>query len=325
MFDKGYSHKAPLTFKLNANTSYNLGFNYKGDFVRKDDNLDIDWECKFRHHKPSSLCSILFSNLKSEAEAEFWSLPKRYSVFKAKLGIMPKGEGKKSEEGKGGEMGRKEPAPQWDVYTDAEVKYHGIKHFYGAVKLMKNYGVPVPTAKITGVYKIKPQGVIIGANCTVDSEAKKPYITPLELLVGLMPQKSTLVYLKHGAKDLKFPGKFTAGLYRAGAVEVTWAKTKGDKVINKVYQYRVETAAEASIDMADENKRKGRAGFKVLTKKAITFQTMLDDELKWKSALTYKPSMKMNFVLSSQLDFAKFKKNKKGGFYDCGFTVELLC
>lgn len=322
MFDKGYAYKAPFTFKLDANTSYNLGWNYKGEFVKEEDNLDIDWEYKFRYHKHTSLCSILFSNLKAEAEAEFWALPKRHSVFKCKLGAKPKGKGKEGSE----DVGASEEAlPYWNIYTDAEVKYHGVKHLYTSIKLAKDYGVQVPTAKLSAIYKLKPQGIIMGASCTLDSAVEKPSLSPLEFLVGLMPHRNMLFYLKHTANKLVFPGKFTAGLFRAGIVEITWPKTKKDQIINKVYQYRVQTAAEASVDMADENKYKARAGFKVMSKKAMTFQTMLDNEFKWVSALTYRPSAKLNFILSSLFDIAKFKKDPKGGFYDCGFTIELLC
>jgi len=317
MFDKGYAYKAPFAFKLHANTSHNLGWDYKGDFVEKEEGVKIDWEYKFRHHKHTSLCSILFSNLKAEAEAEFWTLPKRHSIFKYKLGAKPKNEdlSKSSEEA----------FPYWDIYTDAEVKYHGVKHLYTSIKLAKDYGVTVPTVKLSAIYKLKPQGIIMGASCTLDSKVEKPSISPIELLLGLIPHKNMLFYLKHTANKLVFPGKFTAGLFRAGIIEITWPKTKKDTVVNKVYQYRVQTAAEVSVDMVNENKLNARTGFKVLSKKAVTFQTMFDNQLKWISALTYRPSDKLNFILSSQFDVAKFKKDPKGGFYDCGFTIELLC
>jgi hypothetical protein len=298
---------------MNSKPSYNVGFNYKGEFITKDDDLNIDWEYKFRYNRPKCLASILCSNSKVEVEAEYWCLPKKEYVLKTKLGLMP-----------GTEDMKESKILPWNTYNDAEFKYHGIKHFYGALKLAKDYKVNKPTVKLTGLYKLKPQGIILGGSCTYDSKAPQFSLEPLELLVGLMPNKNMLFYLKHSATNFNFKGTVTAGLFKAGAIELSWPKTKKDQVVNKVYQYKVQAAAEASLDMVDSKKIKMRAGMKVMTKKAVTFQTMIDNKLNWLSALTYHPSSKLNFVLSSQLSFSKFNKDPNGGFYDCGFTVELL-
>jgi len=313
MFDKGYSYKAPLTFKMNSKPSYNVGFNYKGDLIMRDDELKVDWEYKFRYNKPKFLASILCSNSKVEIENECWCPPKKNSILKTKLRVEPKIEEKKS-----GDL------LPWDTYADAEFKYHGIKRFYGTLKLAKDSSVRIPTVKFTGLYKLKPQGIILGGSCTYDSKIDRPSFNPLEFLVGLMPNKNMLLYLKHRAVNLAFPGKVTAGIYKAQTIEVSWTKTKKDQTVNKVYQYNVQTAAEASIDMDKKNEIDAKVGMKVTTKKAVTLQTMIDHDLRWLSALTYRPSPKLNFVLSSLLDFAKFKKDPNQGFYNCGFTVELL-
>jgi len=313
MFDRGYSYKAPFTFKMNSKPSYNIGFNYKGELITRDDDLNFDWEYKFRYNKPKSLASILCSNSKVEIEGECWRLPKRNSILKTKLGVKPKTEEKKVDD-----------LLHWDIYTDAEFKYHGIKRFYGTLKLVKDYDVNMPTVKLTGLYRLKPQGIILGGSCTYDRKEERPSFNPLEFLVGLMPNKNMLLYLKHRAVNFAFPGKVTAGVYKAQTVELSWAKTKKDQIVDKVYQYNVQAAAEASIDMNKNNEIESKVGMKVATKKALTFQTMIDHKLKWISALTYRPSPKLNFVLSSLLDFSNFKKDPKEGFYNCGFTVELL-
>eukprot|EP00826_Nyctotherus_ovalis_P041006 TRINITY_DN4084_c0_g3_i1.p1 TRINITY_DN4084_c0_g3~~TRINITY_DN4084_c0_g3_i1.p1 ORF type:complete len:336 (+),score=103.35 TRINITY_DN4084_c0_g3_i1:74-1081(+) len=315
IFDKGYAYSAPFTFKMSADTSYDMGFNYKGEFVHKDDKLDIDWEYKFRYNYPSCLASVLFSNKKAELESECWSHPKKYTGFKAKLGIKPK-EKEGSSEGL---------LKYWDINSEAEIKYRGIKHFYGSLKLAKAYDSNLPAVTVAGVYKIKPQGMLLGASCTFDEKAPKPFVKPLELLLGLKPHKNMLLYVKHSTANTIYPGKFTAGMYRAGAIEIVWPKMKQDKIIDKVYQYRVQTAAEGSIDMQNDNEIKGKVGIKVLTKRAVTFQTMLDSDKKWSSAFTYRPSTKLNFIFSGQVDFKKYKKNPKKGFSDCGFTMELSC
>lgn len=322
MFDKGYSYKAPFTFKMNSKPTYNVGFNYKGEFLMKDDNLGIDWEYKFRHNRANGLSSILCSNGKVEAEAELWGTPRKIGLVKGKLGFKPKA----------GLEEEKDVIKALDVNSEVEIKHHGIKHFYGSLKVAKAFGVPYPTVKLAGVYKLKSQGVIMGVNCILDKTVEKPFFKPLELLVGVMPNKNSLFYIKHTAINLLFPGKFTAGAYKAGAIEIAWPKTKNNQVINKVYQYKVQAAAEASIDRiatselsAREIKINARMGIKLLTKKAIMYQTMFDSNLVWQSALTYRPSAKLNFVLSNRLEFKKFKENPKRGFYSSGFTVELFC
>lgn len=315
MFDKGYSHNTAFTFKMNSKPSYNVGFNYKGEFLTNSDELGFDWEYKFRHNRANGITSILCSNAKVEAEAELWGKPRKLGNIKGKLAFKPK-TGKE----KGDDL-----LKALDTNAEIEMKYHGIKHFYGSLKIAKAFGVPFPIAKLTGLYKLKPQGIIMGASCTLDRTVQQPYFEPLELLVGVMPNKNTLLYLKHSATNFLFPGQFTAGAYKAGAIEITWPKTKKDQVVNKVYQYKVETAAEASINMINPNAISARMGMKLLTKKAITFQTMFDSNLIWRSALNYRPSTKLNFALSNQLDFKKFKENPKKGFYRSGFTIELLC
>eukprot|EP00826_Nyctotherus_ovalis_P053896 TRINITY_DN7034_c0_g3_i2.p1 TRINITY_DN7034_c0_g3~~TRINITY_DN7034_c0_g3_i2.p1 ORF type:complete len:341 (-),score=33.14 TRINITY_DN7034_c0_g3_i2:182-1204(-) len=326
MLDKGHLHNSPFAFKLNANTFHNFGLNYKGEFTKQDNGLGIDWEYIFRYSRSNGFGSILCSNSRVEGEGEFWFSHKRRSVFKAKLGVesnLKLNEGKRKAQKFKKDNKWEEPLREWNIYADTEFKYHKIKHFYGSIKLIKDSKSDSPTVKVAGIYKLKPQNIIMGGSLTLDRTIPKPSFNPIELLIGAAPHKNLLYYLKHSAINFIFPGKFTAGVYRAGAVEVTWPKIKKDQVINKVYQYRVQAAAEAFLDMVKDCKIKVRGGVKLVGKKGTTLQTIVDHDLTWTTAFTYRPIPKLSFTLSGQLDLAKPKKDPKKGFSDCGFTIEL--
>lgn len=314
MFDTGYSHNAPFAFKLNAKTSHNSEFNYKGDFIKQDNGLGIDWEYRFRYNRPSSFGSILCSNSKVEGEGEFWLSPKRHSVFKAKLGVESKRDSK-----------WEESLPEWNVYANTELKYHSIKHLYASINLIKGNKRNSPTVKLAGIYKLKLRNMIVGGSLTLDKTVPRPFLNPIELLIGAAPHKDSLYYLKHSAINFIFPGKFTAGVYRAGAVEVSWPKAKRDQVVGRVYQCRVQAAAEASLDMVKDCKIKVRGGVKLVSKEGTGLQTTVDHDLAWTTAFAYRPTPKLSFILSSRLDLAKPKEDSKKRLGDCGFTVELSC
>lgn len=315
MFDKGYAYKAPFTFKLTSSNPYSLTLNSKAEFVNKEKGLGIDWEHKFRHERNSVAGSLLCSNTKVETEVEFWPWARKFGMLRGKAAIKPTIS-----------LVTKETLfPHWDMYGEAEFKYHGIKRYFATIKLVKDFTMQKPTLKFTSLYKFKPNGVIAGASCTVDSAVPQAYLSSLEFLTGLMPRKDILVYLKHTAANLCYPGKITAGLFQSGSFEVDWPKKEKEGTKMETHKLRIQGAMELSLDLVDKNKIAGKIGTKVMTKEAITLQTMLDNDLKWTTALTYHPKKFINFILSEQVDLQKFKSNPKGGFYNCGFTIELLC
>ena len=211
MFDKGFSYKTPFTFKLTSANKYFMTINQKCEFVPKDSGLALDWEYKLRHERNCCAGSLLCANNKVETELEGWPCSKKKCVIKGKAGFMANT----------GELNPNEIFPYWKVYGDLELKYHGIKNFFGTLKLVKGYGVKVPSVTLTGLYRFKPQGIITGASCTIDTNVEKPWIKPFEFLIGYMHKKNNLIYLKHSAVNTSYPGKITAGLFKSCAFDYT--------------------------------------------------------------------------------------------------------
>ena len=170
---------------------------------------------------------------------------------------------------------------------------------------------------------MKTNKLIFGSSYTLNPKLPLPLPYPLELLVVYMPKKYSIAYLKYNLLYNDLPGKLIIGIYKDGNFDLKWPKKGKAGTKDKVIKCTIQGVEESTVHIKNLD-IDFKFGFKIAARKIGTLQTAIDSNFKWTSAFTYNAIKKLNFVLSSQLDFAKFVNNPKGGFYDYGFTVDFL-
>ena len=320
LFDKGYSHKVPFTFKVDSKDNYFMNFVHKTEFNVKDKGLDLDWEYKIKKDKANVAGSFLGSNKKAEVEFEYEPLGLKTADTMLRLRLKETVTSNPNPE----EVAQKKLwsyMKYWNVDSEVEAKFKFAKELGHTLKLNCDGKNTIPKAKFTTLFNRAP--LLMGLSYTFDPAYSK-YTGPLEVLLGATPYKNFTTYLRHEVTNFAYPGKVAIGIHDREVFDLNWDKKTKEGVKNKTYHCPAEFALEASVDLNNANKFAARGAAKLISGPKYTFQTMYDSDFKLTSAFTYIPKKGFKLIWSDQLDTKKLVTDPKGGIgYTYGFTLEL--
>lgn len=323
LFDKGYSYKVPLTFKVDAKDKYFFNYIHKSELNNSDKGILHDYEYKVKYEKNAKMLSFLGSNKKFEIEGEVnpqcAKCKDKNLKIKGKHTFTPKAleaEVKDAEEEKKWALFK-----NYDVAHEIEAKFSCCEKLGNSIKLNCSNKCFVPKVTLTSLLTYKP--MLFGLNYVFDHTAQK-MTSFIEGLIGIVPQDNFMAYIKASSSGLEKPEKIGLGIHGKSQFNATCETKTKDGVASETCTLPAEFGAEASVNLKKNNEFEGRIGGKLTYGSDYTLQSMFSHDFKLTSAFTFAPKKGFKLIWSDQLDTKKLFTNPKDGIdYKYGFTAEV--